>query len=478
MRDIPELSLRGALAVLGHRERPMLDRLNTLLGGVVMLGGVVALTNPVTMPLAGVAAVWGWVDQKNEAMGLVRKLLDKADEWRSGARGQDRTRVVAAAHTLLAAGAVLEEFRRAVGKKQFEGLAITREELAGLFEKVTSSAQQCANIVYDSPVPSPSGGCGFSDNLARVGLWQERFAAALTLFCSGLEAGEHLAGNLNARAIGAAALQEYGRQYIELAAKVPEFAIWAMLDEHEATRRTILDGHAALEAALADQANAMSRLDAVLRAIGDDTPRAASALRLSTRSGLDEQLVTGDAAAMTFLPGIRFPLVREIFIRPRYRLHRVDRDSRIADEQWWGHVPLRDDIDLRIIGHLVSSEATRLPLLVLGHPGAGKSLVMKVLAARLPVEQYTAVYVPLRRVTSSASVYQQIEEGLVDETNGRANWNSLLTEVKGTTPVVLLDGLDEMLQAADRDRTGYLHDIAEFQWREAVQGRPVVVLVT
>lgn len=44
--------------------------------------------------------------------------------------------------------------------------------------------------------------------------------------------------------------------------------------------------------------------------------------------------------------------------------------------------------------------------------------------------------------------------------------------------VVLLDGLDELLQASEHDRGRYLEDVMDFQEREAMQRRPVVVVVT
>lgn len=77
MRDVPELTFRGALGVLGHYDRPVLDRLNTLLGGLIMVAGA-ALTGLTAAPVVAIAALWGWVDQKNEALGLVRKLLERS----------------------------------------------------------------------------------------------------------------------------------------------------------------------------------------------------------------------------------------------------------------------------------------------------------------------------------------------------------------------------------------------------------------
>ena len=54
----------------------------------------------------------------------------------------------------------------------------------------------------------------------------------------------------------------------------------------------------------------------------------------------------------------------------------------------------------------------------------------------------------------------------------------LVEQGEHTIRVILLDGLDELLQATDHDRSGYLQEVMEFQRIEAEQGRPVIVVVT
>ncbi|MFC7728894.1 NACHT domain-containing protein [Actinomadura keratinilytica] len=152
-------------------------------------------------------------------------------------------------------------------------------------------------------------------------------------------------------------------------------------------------------------------------------------------------------------------------------------DTRVADESWWWRRPVHDDIDLLLAAHLTTPEATRLPLLLLGHPGAGKSLLTEMLAARLPPSGYTVVRVPLRRVDAGAPVYDQIQQALDQATHRRINWWELADQSAHTIRVVLLDGLDELIQAAG-DRNAYLQDVVDFQRREAEQERPVVVVVT
>ena len=164
---------------------------------------------------------------------------------------------------------------------------------------------------------------------------------------------------------------------------------------------------------------------------------------------------------------------------PEWRGLSTETAHLVADERWWQKVPARDDFDLMLARYIGSPDATRVPMLLLGHPGAGKSMLVKLLAGRLPAAGYTVVRVPLRRVGANAPVIDQIEMALDRTTHGRVrDWHQLASQAEDTVRVVLLDGLDELLQASQHDRSGYLQDVTDFQRIEAAQGTPVVVLVT
>ena len=175
---------------------------------------------------------------------------------------------------------------------------------------------------------------------------------------------------------------------------------------------------------------------------------------------------------------LSIPRVSEIYVNPRYRVAEFNKGARPADDNWWEERESRDDFDVLLTAHVTSPGATRVPMLLLGHPGAGKSLLTKVFAARLPASDYTVVRVPLRRVSADARVHHQIEEALELSTNQRIEWMELATQSADTIRVVLLDGLDELLQASEHDQTRYLQDVMDFQEREAEQRRPVIVVVT
>ena len=118
------------------------------------------------------------------------------------------------------------------------------------------------------------------------------------------------------------------------------------------------------------------------------------------------------------------------------------------------------------------------PLVLLGEPGSGKSKFTEVLAARLPEDDFLPVLVELRDVAAESIVQEQIEQAIYRGPGERVNWHDLVEAGGGALPVVLLDGFDELIQAAAVNRYDYLEQVRDFQARQAQVGHPVAVIVT
>ena len=73
MRREPSLTLAGALAVLDHYQPKLIDKLDKLLGGVILAAGagagIAAVGVPALAPLSAFAAAWAWVDRKTRQQG-------------------------------------------------------------------------------------------------------------------------------------------------------------------------------------------------------------------------------------------------------------------------------------------------------------------------------------------------------------------------------------------------------------------------
>ncbi|NAS23316.1 hypothetical protein GT755_16630 [Herbidospora sp. NEAU-GS84] len=255
-----------------------------------------------------------------------------------------------------------------------------------------------------------------------------------------------------------AATRRYEDLYHRLASDFPEFAFWAEMRAHESTQTAL----AGLEKMLME-VTAGRTPSAKVRSI--HALNAGALIRPITRS--DEQV--GD---------LRIPSLGEGYVVPLFRRVGDPSGSDLSLESTWEQEEVRGDLGRLLAGHLTSFEALRAPMLVLGQPGAGKSVLTQMLAARLPPSDFLPIRVPLRQVPADAGIQEQIEAGVHVTTGETISWPELARSAEGALPVVLLDGLDELLQATGVNRADYLRQAMEFQDREASLGRPLAVIVT
>ncbi len=175
---------------------------------------------------------------------------------------------------------------------------------------------------------------------------------------------------------------------------------------------------------------------------------------------------------------MEIPPVSTGYVNPRFRVAEYHDDARPAEESWWDAAELCEDVQTFLAGHLTSPAAAEVPLVLLGQPGSGKSVLTKVLAARLPPAGYLPVRVELRHVPADALVQDQIEFALREATGEPMRWAELVRAAGDALPVVMLDGFDEMLQGTGVTKSNYLEQVQEFQRREMDNGRRVAVIVT
>ncbi|MDX8034108.1 TIR domain-containing protein [Lentzea sp. BCCO 10_0856] len=207
---------------------------------------------------------------------------------------------------------------------------------------------------------------------------------------------------------------------------------------------------------------------------GEPADARASGLHRLNASALTLPVIHGDAVPA----GVQVPTLEETYVVPEFQVTTMDPWSAPAEPSWWQDVPQRSDLDGLLAGWLTSSAGTERPLLVLGEPGSGKSLLTMVVAARLPADEFFTVRVPLRDASASADVQDQIEQGLQIALGEQLTWAEVSRGRGRALPVLLLDGFDDMVAASGVRQTDYLHRITRFQQHEQDLGRPVCVLVT
>ncbi|WUJ69977.1 hypothetical protein OG809_33380 [Kribbella soli] len=473
-------TFRGALSVLDldDRRRSAFERFfgTAIFAGAtaaaVVGGPVVALTSAAWVSL---------VDPKNEAVSLLDSLVTEASKRLRGTKDKDQLELVVAAHTITAMSSFFNALRQIIGPA-FDELDVSDREWHRLFDVPGTDQVD----LFDVSVPMSSPELGLDENIERnLRPYYERLARRCLDFFSGLDVWSWLEPEPPPRLvndIADRAVWLYRSRMLELSPSAP-FSLWVTLNEFAATREAVrAQGDA--------QTAALGGLQTMLAMVMSGSPVGPNSYReklaLAAREVLDEPLLRSQTQS------IASPTVREGFIEPSFH-HAVAGDrSRPADEDWWSEQSEHSSLVEYLASYLASPDSSLRPLLLLGHPGAGKSLLTEVLAAQLPPDAFAVVRVPLRSVNPDDDLPLQINKELqrtlqrpnadLDELRRECGPCVLCSDPRSCPHrchvVVLLDGFDELVQATGATQSAYLSKVEAFQKRAKTLGTPTSVIVT
>ncbi|NUP52618.1 MAG: hypothetical protein HOW97_35650 [Catenulispora sp.] len=399
-------------------------------------------------------------EAKGEAVRLADRTLKGLKRRLRGLDALTRTERLEAAHWIVVITAFFE-----AAEEQLRALGI---------EELGAKAREQVVFITEE-MPGDGSFRGVSSTLARRGaipdikaLYTQR-AAYFAKYLEGLAAVESLSADRRAAVVGLyvtipdAAVLRYEERLRELAKECAEFEIWLNVSAHARTLdevHEVRSGLARLESLLANHESAEAPHDV------------RTSLSKAYRAVLDKP-ITQQASSE-----LNVPTLGDGYINHRFRIAGTHPTANPAQESWWRDCHVHDDLDLSLASYLVSGAALTAPMLVLGHPGSGKSVLTRVLAARLPADRFLPVRVELRSVDANADLQTQIEEAVRQATGDTVRWPDLVRSAPEAMPVVLLDGFDELLQATGVAQTDFLERVARFQEREIDQGRAVAVVVT
>ena len=202
--------------------------------------------------------------------------------------------------------------------------------------------------------------------------------------------------------------------------------------------------------------------------------KARKSLSLAYRSALAEPITpAGDMPV-----DLEIPALGDGYIDHCIRMAKVTPSSEPGRESWWTDVPVKGNASHFLVDYLTSSAALRAPVILLGQPGSGKSVLTRILAARLSAAGILTIRIDLRQVPAEADIQDQIEFAVRTVTGERAPWPELAESGGRVPPVVIFDGFDELLQATGVKQNDFLLRIKAFQEREARLNRSLAVIVT
>lgn len=449
-----KLTYEDAVRILGggeHRLMGYLDRASAV--GMLAVGG------------------FNFFEARQEILRLGGQLVTKLSERLRGIDRLTRTERLLAAHVVIVTTAYFDALGDAVTLLgPAAELQITAADQLSLMsgESVDARWNKVVDGLAGSLLPSPMQSHELTTSLVcdyyrGVSEKMYKFVRGLAFWDEVDETQrDRFSKHLWEDALPLAAALKYDEYFQRLVVDCPEFAVWVGLAEHRATRDEVRAGLTALE----------NVLDQVASGALPDARR--DALSRAYRAALHKPITVGGELSAD----LQIPTLGEGYLDHRFKVAEASGAAEPGRDSWWDDVPTRDDIHTFLAAYLSAHQAYQAPLLVLGQPGSGKSVLTRVLAARLPAADFLPVRVELRQTPAEQDLQFQIEFAVRQVTGEDLSWPRLVESAAGALPVVLLDGFDELLQATGVSQTDFLLKVAAFQEREADQGRPVAVVVT
>jgi hypothetical protein len=458
------LCYSDAVTLLGGQGNKTIAALDRLMGGLLLVASA-----------GGSGFVVNLFDAKGELVRLSHELVSGLSERLRGLGRFSRSERLAAAHAVVVLEAYFEVLSKVDLPIKAKLLDLRKTEqvaIAGGGEAGSSRLRVLADELLRANVPIPTPQRPYEVTLESLHTFYKNISHKVLQFVSDRvkpkevdapqwrEFARLLDDELSIRAV-----DRYVELFRSLALDCPEVAFWANQVDHQATRQEIRR----LSAGLAGLGKILVQLAS---GVEPDTRR--DALARSYQAELSRPILSsGDTPQ-----DLRIPSLEAAYVSPDFRVVEVASSEQLAEESWWEEVPPRDDLQEFLLGYLTSPRATEVPLLILGQPGSGKSVLTRILAARLPAGEYLVVRVALREVPADTDLQNQIEYAIRATSGEAVRWPDLARSANGALPVILLDGFDELLQATGVSQADYLELVTAFQAREADQGRPAVVVVT
>ena len=367
----------------------------------------------------------------------------------------------------------------AISISKEEKITITDKALAAYTERIS---KQRSNQNIKVPRSIMDYDLDFQAPLETEQQFKERLSKFYELlneefikFISNLSFTERLTGTdrdhfmASLRIVPKQSLNNYYSQFFELQNLVPSFCIWANNQAHTEIINKIDVGFEDIS----------RRIDKFIVAHCEQGIQTIENYVKLYKGYIEEELVKTQELDTSHSSEVEFPAKKDIFVPQKFKALSYQKEMSIENEGTWKYLEEKENIGVFITDTLHHSTTGKLPLLILGTPGAGKTLLSYMLAAQILSHEYHVIIIRLRDIVAENTITQQINEQIENDFANQCNWDQF---VKGSlsTPILLIfDGYDELLQASGKTYSDYITKIVEFQKNQlSIYGIQVKCLLT
>lgn len=261
------------------------------------------------------------------------------------------------------------------------------------------------------------------------------------------------------RKLPSESVENYKKQYYELATCFHDFFVWTNIQEHRFLSNKIDIGFKEISENIQLYIEKKSDLNAIITL---------EKYSKKYQYFIDKPIIDTTEMDYNSSEDITFPEKKEIFIPQSFKTILYKKDLRLEEKSVWTGCDERENIGKFISDTLRHPVIGELPLLILGHSGAGKSLLCNMLAAKILLREYHVIIIKLRDTVADETIMQQINQQIDRDFSNKCTWSNIVESGIEKPILLIFDGYDELLQASGRTHSDYLKKIVEFQNEQKV----------
>lgn len=283
-----------------------------------------------------------------------------------------------------------------------------------------------------------------------------------------------------------AAVKRFHDQYLTLCGKFNEFYIFMQLEnEREKELKRDARYKNILSIAMRSQVSSEAGL-ANLETLIMDLPNQINEKKIQDivdeliktyKSSIDRPLIETKEDE----ENLTYPLISKAFIPQAYKLLQYSGKERLEQPETWENLDSKQDMMSFWAKYYLDPNSVESLLLILGEPGGGKSLLTKILCARMITSMNICIRIPLREHDVEEEIESIVCKQITrdgDASDPIRTFKSFAEKFQGSPITLLFDGYDEVMQATGGIYRNLLTRILKFQEHCQEQDRPVRIIVT
>ena len=487
-----EISFKEVCRFIKEDDPDLIESVDLLLGFVLIVTPLAVSVPSVIGPALGLLGV------KNElsklGKGLYERITKKTDK--DNLAFQQR---MEAAYGLLsftaffeALDSLLPDIRKEIGLKADETFELSKRAISRMQKESEGGAVSIGDNDLTVVLPHPAE--EFEDQRKLLFTLYEELSSGFLSFLKRTESWFRIDDEDRPRLtekiqrVPTLAMKYFDAQYFTLATKYDSFFIWSNLHEYQELRKRINYLSTQLQRYIILAERKPTKADIGLARVGEflerfpqiqvnEKPKVTGLLEKFYTSQIQLPIIKDRITNAGTIPLV-FPKKSHIFIPQAFRVTKHIQGDPLADEKRWENKPARDDLGAFLLSYLSSPYSLESPLIILGHPGSGKSLLTEILAAKLLSTSYSPIRIVLREVLSDTDITSQIEQQLHKDLGISLSWADLAVELQDQPLLIIFDGYDELLQTSGQVISDFLIKLQAFQEKEKAIRSPVRIIIT